>query len=182
MPDLTARILAAVQLDDAARRPGPPPHRFSRLGLVLIAVAQLALTLPVLLLGHDRAAPEHVARELGSFDLALAVGFLAAAGKPVRAAGMLPLIGAAAAALLLTAGVDVAAGRATVLEEAPHLLPAAGWLLLRSVTGAPAGHPDPAERTGPGWARPRRLARRRPVGRTMEGDAYDLPPLLRDSA
>ncbi len=67
---------------------------------------------------------------MGSFDLALAIGFIAAARKPAQAAGMRWLVGAVAALLVLTAVLDVAAGRASLVEESPHLLTVAGWLLL----------------------------------------------------
>jgi predicted anti-sigma-YlaC factor YlaD len=101
-----------------------------RIGLMLLALGQIAVTVPVLVFGTDHDAPMHVAHEMGSFDLAVAVGFLVAAWRPRHARGMRALVGAAAVLLLITAVIDLAAGRTTLLDEAPHLLTIAGWLLL----------------------------------------------------
>jgi predicted anti-sigma-YlaC factor YlaD len=150
-------LTRAVRLQPARPAPRPPAQLMDRLhgqsslswwrpnsmaaariGLVAVAVAQLALWLPVLLLGHDHAAPVHVAHEMGSFDVAVAIGFLVAARRPGRAMGMLSLVGIAAGLLVVTAAVDLTAGRTSVSDEAPHLLIVAGWLLLyRLATIAP---------------------------------------------
>lgn len=143
-PDRAEDIAAAV----LAAGPPPPPRRWrARTGLAVVAAAQLAVTIPALVLGHDHSTPMHVAHELGSFDLALAVGFLVAAFRPARAAGMAPLVGVAALALVATAGIDLAAGRTEVSDEAPHLLAVSGcvllWLIARGESGrrpAPARH------------------------------------------
>src|SRR6202012_1885129 len=42
-------------------------------GLAALSVAQLAITVPLLLFGHDHDAGAHAAHELGSFDLALGI-------------------------------------------------------------------------------------------------------------
>jgi predicted anti-sigma-YlaC factor YlaD len=103
----------------------------TRAALAMIAVAQVVwVTVPVFLFG-DRGAPTHVAHEMGSFDMALAVGFLVAAWRPARAQGMRALVGAAAVLLVGTAIVDLAGGLTSLGDEAPHLLAVAGWLLLR---------------------------------------------------
>jgi predicted anti-sigma-YlaC factor YlaD len=123
-------LLAAV----AATHRGPAWWRSTALirgGLVTVALAQIAVTVPALIFGTDRDAPIHVAHEMGSFDMALAVGFLAAAWAPTRAQGMRTLVGAAALLLVVTATIDLIAGRTSLSDEAPHLLTVAGWLLLR---------------------------------------------------
>jgi predicted anti-sigma-YlaC factor YlaD len=105
-----------------------------RIALVVVAVAQLGLAVPGLLYGTDEGAPIHVAHEAGSWSLALAVGFLFAAWRPLRAVGMLPFVGALAAGLLFTAGLDLAHGKALALDESSHLLELVGtgllWLLV----------------------------------------------------
>lgn len=93
-----------------------------RTALAVIAGLQLAMVVPALLFGHDREAPVHVAHEMGSFELAVAFGLLAVAYRPVWAAGMSWVIGAAAATLVATALSDLAGGATNVGEEAPHLL------------------------------------------------------------
>jgi predicted anti-sigma-YlaC factor YlaD len=129
-PAPNPELLTAV--DDAS---GPAPWASAatstRLALAFVALLQLVVTVPPLLLGSDRGAPIHVAHEMGSFDLATAVGFLAAAWKPSRARGMQMLVGAAAVLLVVTAVIDIAVARTGVGEELPHLLVVAGWLLLQ---------------------------------------------------
>ena len=75
----------------------------------------------------------HVAHEMGALDLALAAGFLVAAWRPARAQGMRALVGCAALLLVVTALIDMLAGRTSLSDEAPHLLVVAGWLLLRPI-------------------------------------------------
>ena len=130
----TEQVMRTVSADLSAagnlRRQG----LFLRGGLVAVSAVQLVLAVPVLVLGHDHAAPMHVAHELGSFDAAVALGLLAAARRPRLAAGMLPLVAAITALLMITAGSDLVAGRTDVLDEAAHLLDVVGFLLLRRLS------------------------------------------------
>lgn len=158
---LPAAVPAPSQalLDGAAaatrRWTWPEAATMTRLALVLVALAQIVLTVPALIFGSDHDAPVHVAHEMGSFDLALAAGFLVAAWRPSRARGMSTIVGVAALALILTAVIDLAAGRTSPGDEAPHLLAVAGWLLLRRLS---AFTPAPIEELGtpaPAWLRRR---------------------------
>ena len=129
-------LLAAL----AAAGSQPRPRRSvsgARLALVSVALVQLAVTVPMLILGSDGGAPVHVAHEMGSFDAALAVGFLVAAWRPALASGIGMLVGVAALLLATTAAIDLVGGRTTLGNEAPHLLAIAGWLLLRRVAAHP---------------------------------------------
>jgi predicted anti-sigma-YlaC factor YlaD len=131
VPDQTGRILDAVLADRAAvRPPGRVSPRWARVGLVAAALAQLLIIVPALLGNAGIGVPPHASRELGAFNLALAVGFAAAALRPGRARGMLPLVGAAIMGLVLLAAVDTVTGDTTVLAETPHLIAVAGWFLL----------------------------------------------------
>ena len=130
-PGPTDRLLALAGDQNPVRWRRPGSMTVARLGLVVVAAAQLAVCVPVLLFGHDRSAPVHVAHEMGSFEVAVAIGFLVAARRPGRAMGMLSLMGVAAGLLVLTAGLDLLAGRTGLSDEAPHLLVVVGWLLLR---------------------------------------------------
>jgi predicted anti-sigma-YlaC factor YlaD len=141
-PDLTAPILARITAEGKPAR--SDRRRDLRVGLVVVALLQLVLAVPALLLGSDGGAPVHVARELGSFDAALAVGFLVAAWQPARAFGLLPVAAALVAFLAGTAVLDVAAGHAPAMAESHHLLHLVGlalvWLLTRAgVPDGPAG-------------------------------------------
>ncbi len=137
VPDRTEAIVASVTSSGGRR--SPQQRWWLRGGLAVVAATQLAATVPALLFGHDHIAPVHVAHELGSFDLALAVGFLVAAIRPARAAGMTALVGVATAALVATSLIDLIAGRVHPFDEAPHLLAVAGFLLLWLVDRDAAG-------------------------------------------
>lgn len=148
----------------------------TRLALVLVALGQIVLTVPALIFGSDHNAPIHVAHEMGSFDLALAAGFLAAAWRPSRARGMSTIVGVAALALILTAVIDLAVGRTSPGDEAPHLLAVAGWLLLRRLS---AFTPAPIEELStpvPAWLR-RRL--QRPPREVLEEGVFERDRLIR---
>jgi predicted anti-sigma-YlaC factor YlaD len=152
-----ARDLTAVR--PARKRSWRGSVALPRAGLLLVACAQMAISVPIILLGHDHDAPLHVAHEEGSFDVALAVGFVLAAWRPSRAVGMRALVGAATLLLLVTAGLDLVNGRTTVADEAPHLLALAGWLLLcrlAHVDRRPGEAPGRLRRTLLGVARAKR--------------------------
>ena len=124
MPDLVGAVLARVET----------PQRFhpewARYALFIVAATQLLLALPALLLGDSLGASVHIARELGSWDVALAVGLLYAAWRPERAGGLLPFAAALAGTMALTAVLDVTAGRQSVLSESHHVLELVGLSLL----------------------------------------------------
>jgi predicted anti-sigma-YlaC factor YlaD len=153
-PAAGAALLAALAAEQRRPLRRLSPLARTRLALVAVALAQIALTVPQLILGSDHEAPIHIAHEMGSFDLALAIGFLAAAWQPTRARGMHIVIGVAALLLVVTAAIDLIAGRTTIADEAPHLLAVAGWALLyRAAALAPAGVPRLA-RLGRDFAQP----------------------------
>jgi predicted anti-sigma-YlaC factor YlaD len=177
-----AEVLAAVPArTPTTRRPGLAG--LARASLAAIAAAQLALAIPCLLLGHDHSAPEHIAREMGSFDAALAAGFLVAAWRPRRALGIRALVGVAAMLLLVTAVADLAAGRTSLDDEAPHLLAVAGWLLvcyLAAATPPTAEGPRPAVGSRPWfWFRMPFVDRRRPPQRRYLPRADGTVPATR---
>ncbi|MDQ6854123.1 MAG: zf-HC2 domain-containing protein [Actinomycetota bacterium] len=130
VPDLTAPILAAIGSRD---RHQTGHEQALRVTLVVVAVAQIVVAAPALVLGADAGLPVHVARHIGSFDLALAVGFLFAAWRPSRLAGLLPVVTALVACLLGTSVLDLLDGRTSALTETQHVVEVAGlaaaWLL-----------------------------------------------------
>jgi predicted anti-sigma-YlaC factor YlaD len=155
-PDLTERVLAAVAADPvlsakAARlRAAADAHarrQVLRLAVALAAAVQLALALPTLvgaLLGNELGT--HVGREMASFDVAVAVGFLAAAWRPARARAFVPVALVLAACLAVTSAVDVARGTTAFSHEFGHLVAVvqAGllWALGRSLPGSAAPVPS----------------------------------------
>ena len=129
--DVTARVAVAVATPTNAFGLPGGPWPLERLLLLVLGVAQLVLSVPPLL-GSDLAAGLHVSREIGVTDVAFAVGLLAAAWQPWRAAGMLPVVLALGFGLAAVALVDVLAGRVSAVGEAPHLLaPVSALLLVR---------------------------------------------------
>lgn len=177
VPDLSAVILAS-----AARAPDGPAKRerrrlarglVSRLGLLVVAVLQLWVSLPVLLFARDHDAPTHPAHELGAFGVALACGLLYAAWRPESARGMRPLVGAVACLLVATAVVDLLDARTTYADEAPHLISVAAFIALTAVArrhrlppAAQSAHPK-AHR----WARLYRLPQGTPADGPQRGRA-----------
>src|SRR5207237_1567897 len=110
-------IRPAITRERAAKSRRFDPEAL-RGGLIDLAVVQMLLALPGLLLGRDAGAPVHIAREVGSFDFALAVGFLCVGWRPARAYGMLPLVAALVACLGITTALHPARGPATFHGEA----------------------------------------------------------------
>lgn len=133
VPDLTSAILAAIP---QAARPRLV-REWARYALFAVALTQLILALPAVLLGEDPGASIHVARELGSFDVALGVGLLWAAWQPRRATGLLPMVVALGGTMIVTAVIDVARDQAPALGEAHHVLDLAGLALLWALARPP---------------------------------------------
>lgn len=67
----------------------------------------------------------------------MALGLLYVAWRPRRAAGILPIVAALAATMLLGAIIDVAGGRTSALTEGHHLTELAGLVLVWVVAGRP---------------------------------------------
>jgi len=159
VPDLTEQVLAAVAADGAkatARRGREPGTRAQVPGLVhagvlrwalgLSAVAQLLLALPALVADPGTGdAASHAGREMASFDVAVAIGFLFVAARPAWARALVPVAVALAGCLLLTSSIDVADGAARLGHELNHLLAGVQavllWLLARADRTPTASEP-----------------------------------------
>jgi predicted anti-sigma-YlaC factor YlaD len=135
VPDLTPRVLAAIGADAGSER---VRTLTLRIVLAVLGMVQIVLAVPGLF-GADGGLAVHSARHLGSFSLALGVGFLFAAWRPVRAAGLLPVVAVLVACLVGTSVLDVVGGRAAAFGEANHVVEVAGlvaaWLLLHPGVG-----------------------------------------------
>jgi predicted anti-sigma-YlaC factor YlaD len=143
VPDLVAAVTARAR-----------PARLGRGGwlrpaLAWVAIVMLIQSLPALLLGEAAGTSPHLARHLGAFGAALAVGFAYAAWKPHRAFGLLPFTAALVATTSVSIVADIATGSRTPLAELIHVTELAGLALLWIVAGSP------------GWSRRRSGGRRR---------------------
>jgi predicted anti-sigma-YlaC factor YlaD len=145
VPDRTAQVMAAVRRERAAapakvRRPvavaagagrAGAHRRVARAGLALIAVVQVVAAL----VGVSVESVPHSVREVGAFQIALAVGFLVTAARPATAAGLLPTAAALALCLVGVMIVDIATGQTGVPHELVHATELAGvalvWLIAR---------------------------------------------------
>ena len=134
VPDLTPSIMAAAPPSRGTERAS---RDWVRYVLVWVGLVQVALAAPPLF-GSVAGTSVHVAREVGSFDLAIGVGLLVVAWQPRRAPGLLPMVVALVGALAFTAALDVATGRVSVGAETPHILDLVGlaalWVVARSLT------------------------------------------------
>lgn len=124
-----------------------------RVLLVGVALAQLAITIPLLIFGRYDAT-----RDLGATDMALAVAFLIVGRQPGRARAVGPVIGTAAGLLMLTAVLAVVRDGDGIASEAPHLIALVGWLLVQRLGRVTPPSVENPEAT---WSRGARDAARR---------------------
>ena len=118
------------------------PARLGRGGwlrpaLAWVAVVMLVQSLPALLFGEASGTSVHLARHLGAFGAALAIGFAYAAWKPHRAFGLLPFTAALVATTSVSIVADLVTGSRTPLAELIHITELAGLALLWMVAGSP---------------------------------------------
>jgi predicted anti-sigma-YlaC factor YlaD len=151
VPDLTPEVMRAV-----AAQPTGAPRRDERVLLLrwclaLVALVQLGMAVPALVLGDDAGIPPHIARHLGSFTVALAVGLLVVAWQPRRASALLPVVGVLVACLVGTSVLDVVLGHAAAGSEFGHAPELAGlvavWFLAHWESD-PGPDPRPRVRWG----------------------------------
>ncbi len=124
--DLVPGLLAAMPAREARWR----RRSTQRAALLALALAQLAIAFPMLVLGHDQGAGVHAAHELGSFNFALAAAFAVGAVRPKLSAGLAWPCALASAGLVVTALADLFSGQAIGTDEALHLVAVAGAALL----------------------------------------------------
>jgi predicted anti-sigma-YlaC factor YlaD len=131
VPDLVASVVTRAR-----------PARLGRGGwlrpaLAWVAIVMFVQSVPALVLGEASGADSHLARHLGAFGAALAIGFAYAAWKPHRAFGLLPFTAALVATTLVSAIADAATGGREVLGETVHVVEVVGLVLLWVIAGSP---------------------------------------------
>ena len=108
-----------------------------RPGLAWVAAVLLAQNISPLVFGTVDGAETHLARHLGAFGVALAIGFAYAAWRPHRAFGMLPFVAALVVTMTASAGFDLLDGGRSAIAEATHLAELVGLALLWMIAGSP---------------------------------------------
>lgn len=139
-PDRTVPLLTALAADRHRREAWAGRRAWLRVALVATGVLLALISAQGVFVDHPTMhANHHPAHEVGSFEVALAAGFVFAAWRPSRAWGMLPLAGLVVGLMTLTTGLDLAAERTTAPAEAAHLLLLCGlacmWGLSRGGPG-----------------------------------------------
>lgn len=108
-----------------------------RPALAWVAVLMFAQNIVPLVFGETEGAEAHLARHLGAFGVALAIGFAYVTWRPHRAYGMLPFVAALMVSMVASTGFDVLDGGRSALAEATHLTEVAGLALLWMISGSP---------------------------------------------
>jgi predicted anti-sigma-YlaC factor YlaD len=171
-PDLSVRVLTAVAADrarlaaeklaaaGAARGPRPNPAHVRnglRWAVGLVAVVQLISAVPILvgvLIGDEHGL--HASREMASFDVAMAVGFLLAALRPAQARAFVPVAFILAACLAMTSTIDLINSRTLLIHELSHLVAIVQGVLLWLLGRSGMREAEPEE---PGFGTPALTAR-----------------------
>ena len=128
VPDLSEQIIANAVLPTRKvfRR-----RRWLRVGLLLAALAQLAIGLPAITgdsIGMTMSM--HAAHEAAAWNLAIAVAFVGAAIVPRRAAGLIPLLATFMIVLTALSIRDLVNGDVTAGRLATHAAVLVGLALL----------------------------------------------------
>lgn len=144
VPDLVMAVTSQVRPAVLGR------GGWMRPALAWVAVVLFAQNVMPLVFGEADGAETHLARHLGAFGVALAIGFAYVAWRPHRAFGMLPFVGALVVSMLASTGFDLADGGRSALAEASHLAELAGLVLLWMIAGSPGwnGWSDLRDRVG----------------------------------
>lgn len=98
--------------------------------LAFVAIQVIVLSAPALVLGEQAHTEVHAARHLGSFTAAYGIGLLVISIRPARARTILPVAGFVAAALSITAIIDLVNGQIPLLGEASHIPEIIGAVLV----------------------------------------------------
>lgn len=139
VPDRSAAILAGLRggTRGRVRWRGPAGWRPARVGLLLVGVTGLVTALADLLGGGAM----HPLRDLGAFEIALAVGFIVAGLRPATAEGLLPTAVALGTCLLAVAVADTVGGRTALEHEVVHGTELVGvalvWMVAREAPRPP---------------------------------------------
>lgn len=151
VPDLTEVLLRQVVRPTMRRR---RRRALLRLALAAVGLVQMVIAVPdVFGDSVGMVMSMHAAHESAAWNAALGAAFLATAGRPRRAFGLLPALGAFVGILTLLSARDLAAGSVYLSRLSTHLSCVLGLLLVLALSRSEADDArDPA--AGPLDARP----------------------------
>ncbi len=143
VPNLVGSITARIRPATLGR------GGWLRPAMAWVAIVLFAQNVNALVAGHLDGADGHLARHIGAFGVALAIGFGYVAWRPHRSHGLLPFAAALIATIAVSAIADIADGGRTVIAESAHVTEVVGLVLLWMIAGSP------------GWTRLSERRRRR---------------------
>jgi predicted anti-sigma-YlaC factor YlaD len=163
VPDLSAAILAALPAS-----PDQGPRRRWRIPVAGVLYAALALVGTVQLIlgltqvgggvsaGHTHiglnATPGHLWHESAAWNVAVGAGYLFIALRRTRPTGLVPMLTAFVAMLLLLSVTDLTGGRVDVARLVGHGFVIIGYLLVVALSrGVGGAERPPGARVGTGW-------------------------------
>lgn len=128
VPDLSQRIIGAVDLGARSRR-----ERQRRWVVALTGLVMVALAVP----GGVGMAAAHSQREVAIFEAAIGLAVVLCAVRPRRVApGVFPVVAAMSLLAMGTAIVDLSRGLTTPLAEVAHLPPVMAAILIWAWAGS----------------------------------------------
>jgi predicted anti-sigma-YlaC factor YlaD len=139
VPDLTDSILTAAAADRRRLRvDAGVVTLLLRWVLVGIAALEIGLASPELL------GRWHTGSELGTWGIAVGIGFLSVAMTPARASALVPMLGCAGVLTLVVTTRHLLAGAASMSAEWPHGLVLAGVVTVVAISRLErVDHPGP---------------------------------------
>ncbi|MFC7529370.1 zf-HC2 domain-containing protein [Actinoplanes sp. GCM10030250] len=161
VPDLSAAILAALPVTEQPRRRWRfPVGAALYVALALVGTVQLILGLTQVgggvSAGHEHtglnATPGHLWHESAAWNVAVGAGYLFIALRRTRPTGLVPMLSAFVAMLLLLSVNDLTGGRVDVTRLVGHGFVIVGYLLVVALSrGAGGAVRPPGDRVGTGW-------------------------------
>ena len=136
MPDLSRPVVSLNAMVDRASR-----STIVRGLLAVVAVVVIGLSARDLVVAEEQGVSGHGVRHLGAFTLAYGVALLVVVFRPARARTVLPVACTLAAAVVITAILDVAYGYVPISGEAWQHIPELLSMVLVWLLAAPSFHP-----------------------------------------
>jgi predicted anti-sigma-YlaC factor YlaD len=159
VPDLTDKIMAALPAVAPRRRLRPATALY--VALAAVGAVQLILGLDQIGGGVAGAAhvhtgldatPGHLWHESAAWNVALGAGYLFIALRRTRPSGLMPMLTAFVAMLLLLSVGDLTGDRVDATRLVSHGFVILGYLLIATLSRIPGGFAaPPGLRAGSGW-------------------------------